>query len=71
MNCRRRRLQPIVHPPMCCTHHTTEIIEVPHIHPIQHTTVNHQMFQHKHYFPQSHNAVQSVSNQQFNCNRPF
>ncbi|WP_084215552.1 CotD family spore coat protein [Jeotgalibacillus campisalis] len=71
MHCRRRICPPIVHPTMCCTNHSTEIIEVPHIHPIQITNVNHQVYQHKHYFPQTMNAEQTVSNQQFMCNRPF
>ncbi|WP_084220096.1 CotD family spore coat protein [Jeotgalibacillus soli] len=71
MHCPRRLLPPIVHPTMCCTNHITEVIEVPHIHPIQNTTVLHQLYQHQHYFPQSQNFQQTAANQHFHCNRPF
>ncbi|MEW9501862.1 CotD family spore coat protein [Jeotgalibacillus marinus] len=63
----RRRCQPIVHPVMCCTKHVTEIIEVPHIHPIQNITVQHQIYQHKHYFPESHKSEHTTAHQKFYC----
>ncbi|RLQ95145.1 CotD family spore coat protein [Falsibacillus albus] len=68
MYCRPPHVLPaIVHPTKCCVNHTYSTVEVPHIHPTHTTTVNHTMFQHKHYFPQTQSAVSDVSNQQFNC----
>ncbi|MGM0921588.1 MAG: CotD family spore coat protein [Bacillota bacterium] len=58
---------PIVHPTKCCVQHTFSTTVVPHIHPTHTTVVNHQNFQHKHYFPQTQSMVNQASNQQFNC----
>jgi len=57
----------VVHPTKCCVNHTFSTTVVPHIHPTQITNVNHQMIQHKHFFPVTQSAVNEVSNQQFNC----
>lgn len=63
--CRPNVMPPIIHPTKhCCANTYSETI-VPHIHP-QHTTiVNHEHFQHQHYFPQSTSVVNQVTNQQF------
>ena len=58
---------PIVHPTKCCVQHTFSTTVVPHIHPTHTTVVNHQMVQHKHFFPQTQSMANQVSNQQFNC----
>ncbi len=71
MYCRPPHVLPaIVHPTKCCVNHTFSTVEVPHIHPSHTTTVNHTMYQHKHYFPQTQSMVNQVSNQQFNCSGP-
>ncbi|RIW33104.1 spore coat protein CotD [Bacillus salacetis] len=68
MHCRPNQVLPtVMHPTKCCKVDTFSTYEVPHVHP-QHTTiVNNQMYQHKHYFPQSQSMVDSVSHQHFNC----
>jgi spore coat protein D len=60
----------IVHPTKCCTNHNFATTIVPHIHPSHTTTVNHHMFQHKHYFPHTESVVSDVSHQHFNCPGP-
>jgi spore coat protein D len=57
----------IVHPTKCCTNHNFSNTVVPHIHPAHTTTVNHHMYQHKHYFPQTQSVVSDVSHQHLNC----
>jgi spore coat protein D len=66
-NCRPNMMAPIVHPTKCCVKNLHSVTEVPHIHPSHTTYVNNQMFQHKHYFPQTESMVDSVSHQNFNC----
>ncbi|WP_318293550.1 CotD family spore coat protein [[Bacillus] enclensis] len=60
-------LPAVVHPTKNCVNQTFTTYEVPHIHPQHTTTVNNIQYQHKHYFPQTQSAVDSVTNQQFNC----
>jgi spore coat protein D len=68
MKCRPNNVLPaVVHPKKCCVQHVNSVFEVPHIHPVHTTIVNNQMFQHKHYFPQTQSMVDSASHQQFNC----
>ncbi|GLI85295.1 spore coat protein CotD [Rossellomorea marisflavi] len=70
MYCRPRPnqvLPAVMHPTKCCVNHTFTTLEVPHIHPVHTTTVNHVNYQHKHYFPHTNSMVDNVSNQQFNC----
>ncbi|WP_338066684.1 CotD family spore coat protein [Peribacillus acanthi] len=40
---------------------------VPHVHPTHTTTVNHHVYQHQHYFPQTQSVVNQCSNQHLNC----
>ncbi|MFD2445810.1 CotD family spore coat protein [Bacillus sp. CGMCC 1.16607] len=71
MFCRPNNILPaIVHPTKCCTNHTFANTIVPHIHPSHTTTVNHQNFQHKHYFPHTQSVVGEVTHQHFNCSGP-
>ncbi|MEK5324803.1 CotD family spore coat protein [Aeribacillus sp. FSL M8-0254] len=70
MKCRPNVLQPIVHPTKCCVNHSHSTTIVPHIHPIHTTNVNHQMYQHLHYFPHTQSAVNNVSHQHFQCMGP-
>ncbi|MGR3764784.1 CotD family spore coat protein [Rossellomorea sp. NS-SX7] len=70
MFCRPRPskvLPAVMHPAKNCVNQTFTTYEVPHIHPQHTTTVNNIQYQHKHYFPQTQSAVDSVTNQQFNC----
>lgn len=67
MFCRPNILPPVVHPTKCCVNHTFTKTIVPHIHPTHTTTVNHQLYEHQHYFPHTQSAVNEVSNQQFVC----
>jgi spore coat protein D len=67
MFCRPRILAPIVHPPICCEQHHFMNYIVPHVHPSHITHVNHQMFQHQHYYPQTESVVSDVSHQHFHC----
>jgi spore coat protein D len=70
MYCRPKVLPAVVHPTKCCVNHTFSTTVVPHIHPSHTTNVNHQMYQHKHYFPHTESMVNEVSNQHFNCPGP-
>ncbi|MBM7584297.1 spore coat protein D [Bacillus pakistanensis] len=68
MKCRPNNVLPaVVHPTKCCVKHVNSVYEVPHIHPVHTTIMNNQMYQHKHYFPQTQSMVDSASHQQFNC----
>ncbi|KUP08018.1 CotD [Bacillus coahuilensis m2-6] len=70
MHCRPRPnqvLPAVVHPTKQCVKNTYATYEVPHIHPTHTTIVNNELFQHKHYFPQTQSMVNNVQNQQFNC----
>ncbi|MDX8362916.1 MULTISPECIES: CotD family spore coat protein [Bacillaceae] len=60
---------PIVHPTKCCVQHHYCTFIVPHIHPSHVQHVNHVLYQHQHYYPQTESVVNEVSNQQFNCGR--
>lgn len=71
MFCKPSHVLPaIVHPTKCCVNHNFVNNVVPHIHPTHTTTVNHINFDHQHFFPQSHSAVNNVTNQQF-FNPPY
>jgi spore coat protein D len=73
MFCRPRPtnvLPAVVHPTKCCTNHNFSTTIVPHIHPTHTTTVNHHLYQHKHYFPQTQSVVSDVSHQHMNCPGP-
>lgn len=67
MFCRPNVMPPIVYPTKCCVNNTFSKTIVPHVHPTHTTTVNHQMFEHQHYFPQTQSTVNEVSNQQLMC----
>jgi spore coat protein D len=58
---------PVVHPTQQIVNHTFSTTVVPHIHPVHTTTVNHHMFQHKHYCPQTASCAEEVCNQHINC----
>lgn len=61
---------PVVHPTTNIVNHTFSTTVVPHIHPVHTTTVNHHMFEHKHYCPQSASCAEEVCNQHINCCNP-
>jgi spore coat protein D len=61
---------PVIHPTTNFVNHTFSTTVVPHIHPIHTTTINHHMFQHKHYCPQTASCAEEVCNQQINCCNP-
>lgn len=61
---------PVIHPTVNYVNHTFSTTVVPHIHPVHTTTVNHHMFQHKHYCPQSASCCEDVCSQQINCCSP-
>lgn len=67
MYCGTNIMPAVIHPTKCCVNHTFSTTVVPHIHPSHTTTVNHHLFEHKHYFPQTQSLANEVSNQQFNC----
>jgi spore coat protein D len=68
MYCKPSHVLPaIVHPTKCCVNHNCCNYVVPHIHPTHTTTVNHHMYQHQHYFPQTQSVVNEASHQHFNC----
>ncbi|MRX70944.1 spore coat protein CotH [Bacillus lacus] len=70
MHCRPKMLAPIVHPTKCCVNNTFSNTVVPHVHPSHTTNVNHEMFQHVHYFPHSESFVNEVAHQHFNAAGP-
>lgn len=61
---------PVVHPTQQVVNHTFSTTVVPHIHPVHTTTVNHHMYQHKHYCPQTASCAEEVCNQHINCCNP-
>ena len=63
-------LPPVIHPTQQIVNHTFSTTVVPHIHPVHTTTVNHHMYQHKHYCPQTASCAEEVCNQQINCCNP-
>ncbi|QPC46657.1 spore coat protein [Mangrovibacillus cuniculi] len=67
MHCRPKVMPAVVHPTKCCVTHSFDEVIVPHIHPTHTTNVNHTLYKHQHYFPQTASNVNEVSNQQFNC----
>ncbi|ASU98511.1 MULTISPECIES: spore coat protein CotD [Bacillus] len=69
-HCRPHMMAPIVHPTHCCEHHTFSKTIVPHIHPQHTTNVNHQHFQHVHYFPHTFSNVDSATHQHFQAGKP-
>ncbi|MEH7305079.1 CotD family spore coat protein, partial [Neobacillus drentensis] len=63
-------LPPVVHPTQQIVNHTFSTTVVPHIHPVHTTTVNHHLYQHKHFCPQTASCAEEVCNQQINCCNP-
>ncbi|MED1468005.1 CotD family spore coat protein [Bacillus salipaludis] len=61
---------PVIHPTTNIVNHTFSSTVVPHIHPVHTTTVNHHMYQHKHYCPESASCCEEVCNQHINCCSP-
>ncbi|GHH98229.1 CotD family spore coat protein [Neobacillus kokaensis] len=61
---------PVVHPTTNYVNHTFSKTVVPHIHPVHTTTVNHHMFEHKHYCPHTSSCCEEVCNQHVNCCNP-
>nr|WP_263325951.1 spore coat protein [Neobacillus sp. Marseille-Q6967] len=58
---------PVIHPTRHIVNHTFSTTVVPHIHPVHTTTINHHMFQHKHYCPQTASCAEECCNQHINC----
>ncbi|PFO02456.1 spore coat protein CotD [Bacillus sp. AFS076308] len=63
-------LPPVIHPTQQIVNHTFSTTVVPHIHPVHTTTVNHHMYQHKHYCPQTASCAEECCNQHINCCNP-
>jgi spore coat protein D len=61
---------PVIHPTTNFVNHTFSTTVVPHIHPVHTTTINHHMFQHKHYCPSTASCCEDVCNQHINCCNP-
>ncbi|TWE06141.1 spore coat protein D [Neobacillus bataviensis] len=60
-------LPPVIHPTQQIVNHTFSTTVVPHIHPVHTTTVNHHMYQHKHYCPQTASCAEECCNQHIDC----
>ncbi|MBT2656351.1 spore coat protein CotD [Bacillus sp. ISL-18] len=60
-------LPPVIHPTQQIVNHTFSTTVVPHIHPVHTTTVNHHMFQHKHYCPHTASCAEECCNQHIDC----
>ncbi|MEH7010405.1 CotD family spore coat protein [Neobacillus niacini] len=58
---------PVIHPTQQFVNHTFSTTVVPHIHPKHITTINHHMFQHKHYCPTTASCAEECCNQHINC----
>ncbi|MDQ0197559.1 CotD family spore coat protein [Neobacillus ginsengisoli] len=63
-------MPPVIHPTNQFVNHTFSTTVVPHIHPTHVTTINHHMFQHKHYCTETASCAEEVCNQQINCCPP-
>jgi spore coat protein D len=60
-------MPPVIHPTKQIVNHTFSTTVVPHIHPVHTTTVNHHMYQHKHYCPQTASCTEECCNQHIDC----
>lgn len=60
-------MPPVIHPTQECVNHTFSTTVVPHIHPVHTTTINHHMYQHKHYCPETASCAEECCNQHINC----
>jgi spore coat protein D len=58
---------PVIHPTQQFVNHTFSTTVVPHIHPKHLTTINHHMFQHKHYCPTTASCAEECCNQHIDC----
>ncbi|NHC39145.1 spore coat protein CotD [Bacillus sp. MM2020_1] len=63
-------MPPVIHPTKQIVNHTFSTTVVPHIHPVHTTTVNHHMYQHKHYCPQTASCAEECCNQHIDCCNP-
>jgi spore coat protein D len=63
-------MPPVIHPTNQIVNHTFSTTVVPHIHPTHVTTVNHHMFQHKHFCTESESCAENVCSQHINCCPP-
>jgi spore coat protein D len=63
-------MPPVIHPTQQLVNHTFSTTVVPHIHPTHTTTINHHMFQHKHFCPQTASCCNECCHQEFNCCNP-
>ncbi|MDR6122627.1 spore coat protein D [Bacillus sp. SLBN-46] len=63
-------MPPVIHPTQQIVNHTFSTTVVPHIHPVHTTTVNHHMYQHKHFCPQTASCCEEECNQHINCCNP-
>ncbi|EKN69558.1 hypothetical protein BABA_09036 [Neobacillus bataviensis LMG 21833] len=61
---------PVIHPTQQIVNNTFSTTVVPHIHPTHVTTVNHHMYQHKHYCTETASCCEDVCNQHINCCNP-
>ncbi|WP_420490833.1 CotD family spore coat protein, partial [Neobacillus drentensis] len=63
-------MPPVIHPTKQIVNHTFSTTVVPHIHPVHTTTVNHHMYQHKHYCPHTASCAEDCCNQHIDCCNP-
>ena len=63
-------MPPVIHPTNQIVNHTFSTTVVPHIHPTHLTTINHHMFQHKHFCTESASCCDNVCSQHINCCPP-
>ncbi len=63
-------MPPVIHPTQELVNHTFSTTVVPHIHPVHTTTVNHHMYQHKHYCPHTASCAEECCNQHIDCCNP-
>src|SRR4051794_29385528 len=63
-------MPPVIHPTKQLVNHTFSTTVVPHIHPVHTTTVNHHMYQHKHYCPHTASCAEECCNQHIDCCNP-
>jgi spore coat protein D len=58
---------PIIHPTTNIVNNTFSSTVVPHIHPIHATTINHHMYQHKHYCTETASCCEQPCHQHIDC----
>ena len=68
--CGTQELPPVCHPPIEYVKHNHMTHIVPHIHPVNETTLTTHVYQHNHYFPHQCHAAENCIQHEVCCGSP-